>query len=240
MNGTPYFLRFWFDGGWSLWVDGSSVASGNVVDGSGGATIMGFDTAHDAWHNIALRVVDRSVTAYLDDVELSTYDDPSPRLSGRVDLASGYFHTRFDNLRVEAVDGYAPYYSELLDNLEMHDLAPTPSAKLVYGGGWAHENGRSMYNYHRTLSTSQGTGSTLEYTFSGTGLDILGPNDGSATLEVTVDGEVVETSAGTMASTEFYQTFTLRGLSDGQHTVQFRVSGGTLVVDAVAVVAAPL
>ncbi len=240
MHGTPYFLKFWFDGGWSFWVGGGSVASGNVIDGTGGVTITGFDSAHDAWHNVALRVVGGNVTAYLDGVELTTYDDPIPRLSGRVDLASGYYHTRFDNLKVEAVDGYPPYYSEQLDNLEMYDLAPTPSRKLMYGGGWAHENGKSMYNYQRSLSTSQGAGSTLEYSFDGTGLDILGPNDGSATLEVTVDGQVVEASARTMASSEFYQTYTLRGLDDGPHTARFRVLGGTLVVDAIAVVAAPL
>jgi hypothetical protein len=59
-------------------------------------------------------------------------------------------------------------------------------------------------------------------------------------LEVTVDGQVVDASASTMASEEFYQTFTLRGLSDAAHTVQVRVLSGTLVVDAVAVVAAPI
>jgi hypothetical protein len=122
----------------------------------------------------------------------------------------------------------------------MHDLGSAPVAKLVYGGTWAHENGRSMYNYHRTLSTSRAPGATLQYTFTGTGLDILGPNDGSATLEVTVDGEVVDASAGTMAASEFYQTYTLRGLSDGDHTVQVKVLSGTLVVDAVAVVPAPI
>jgi len=239
-NGTPYLLVFSFDGSWDLLVDGSAVASGNVVSGSGGVTIAGFDAAHDAWHNLALEVVDRSVTAYLDGVTLTTFTDSSPRLSGRVDLASGYYYTRFDNLKVETVDGYSPYYSELLDNLEMHDLGAVPAAKLIYGGSWAHENGQSMYNYQRSLSTSRGAGATLEYSFTGTGLDILGPNDGSATLEVTVDGQVVEASASTMAATEFYQTYTLRGLSDTAHTVQFTVLGGTLVVDAVAVVSAPI
>ena len=239
-NGTPYFLTFCFDGSWNLLLDGSAVASGNVVTGSGGVTIAGFDAAHDAWHNLALEVVDRNVTAYLDGVALTTFTDSSPRLSGRIDLASGYYYTRFDNLKVETVPGYPTYYSELLDNLEMHDLGSVPVAKLVYGGSWAHENGRSMYNYHRTLSTSRAAGATLEYTFTGAGLDILGPNDGSATLEVSVDGQVVEASANTMASTEFYQTYTLRGLSQGEHTVRIAVLGGTLVVDAVAVVSAPI
>jgi hypothetical protein len=97
-----------------------------------------------------------------------------------------------------------------------------------------------MYDYLRSLSTSQGTGSTLKYTFTGTGLDVLGPNDGTAKLEVTVDGQVVDASATTSASSELYQTFTLRGLSAAAHTVQLKVVSGTLVVDAVAVVPPPV
>jgi len=236
LNGTPYILKFLFDGGWSLLVNGTSVASGNVVSGTGGVKISNFSTAYNAWHNIAIKVAEEKVTTYLDGIELYTYTDSKPKLSGRVDLASGYYNTRFDNLKVEKIEGYVPYYSEALDNLEMHDLSSVPATKLVYGGSWSHANGKSMYNYQRSLSTSQAAGATLQYTFKGTGLDILGSNGGSAKLEVTVDGKVVNTSASTMASGEFYQTFTLRGLNYGEHTVLLKVLSGTLVVDAVAVV----
>jgi hypothetical protein len=239
MSGTPYFLKFSFDGSWQLQVDGTSVASGNVVSGSGGVTISGFNAAYNAWHTLTLAAVDQKVTAFLDGTMLGAYTDPIPRLSGRVDLASGYYYTRFDNLKVETVSGSSPYYSEVLDDLEMNDLAPAPAVKLVYGGTWAHENGKGMYDYQRSLSTSQGAGATLKYTFTGTGLDILGPNDGSAKLEVTVDGQVTNASASTTAAKELYQAFTLHGLSYGAHTVQVKVLSGTLVVDAVAVVAAP-
>ena len=239
INGTPYALKYTFDGGWQLLVDGTSVASGNVVSGSGGVTIAGFKAAYNEWHNLALQVVVKKVTAYLDGTTLTTYTDANPRLSGRVDLASGYYYTRFDNLKVETVDGSAPYYSELLDDLETYDLASPPNAKLVYGGSWSHKNGQGMFNYQRSIS-SGGTGATLEYAFSGTGLDLLGLNDGSAKLEVTVDGQVTNASASTMASKEFYQTFTLRGLTNGAHTVQVKVLSGTLVVDAIGVVAAPI
>ena len=235
-NGTPYILKFWFDGGWSLHVNGTSVANGNVVSGTGGVKINNFNTAYNTWHNIAIKVVENTVTAYLDGTTLSNYTDLNPKLSGRVDLSSGYYNTRFDNLKVEKIEGYVPYYSEALDNLEMYDLSATPVKKLVYSGTWNHENGKSMYNYQRSLSTSRGAGATLQYTFKGTGLDILGPNDGSAKLEVTVDGKVVNTSASTLASGELYQTFTLRGLNYGDHTVSLKVVSGTLVVDAVAVV----
>jgi len=228
--GAPYKLRFTFNGGWQLLVDNTAVAGGNVVSGEGGVTIPGFDTAPDAWHKLAVKAAGDTVTALLDGVPLASYTDPSPKLSGRVNLGSGYYHTRFDNLRVETVAGFPAYYSTFLDNLEMNGTA------LVYGGAWAHENGKGMYNVQRSLSTSQGAGSTLTYTFTGTGLDILGPNNGSAVLEVAVDGSVVDPAAGTIASPEFYQTFTLRDLGPGRHTVRITVLAGTLVVDAVGIV----
>lgn len=234
--GTPYLFKYFYDGGWQLQVDGVTTLSGNVVSGTGGTTIPAFDATYDAWHNIALEVVGSEVTAFLDGTEVATYTDSNQRLSGRVDLASGYYPTLYDNLLVETVPGEPSYYGELLDNLEMHDRGAPASPKLIYGGGWAHRNGQGMFHYHRSLSTSQGTGSTLSYTFTGTGIDLLGPNDGSAVLEVTVDGDVVSASAQTMASNELYQTYTLRSLGPGEHTVQFKVVGGTLVVDSVGVV----
>lgn len=236
INGTPYVLKYLVDGSWQLLIDGTATTSGNVVSGTGGVTIAGFKTATSEWHNLALQVVDKKVTAYLDGTLLATYTDTEPRLSGRVDLASGYYPTRFDNLKVEIVDGSAPYYTELLDDLETCSLASPPTAKLVYGGSWAHENGKGMYNYQRSLSTSKSAGATLKYTFTGTGLDILGANNGTAKLEVAVDGQVTSASAGTAASTEFYQTYSLRGLGYASHTVQLKVTSGTLVVDAVGIV----
>jgi hypothetical protein len=139
-------------------------------------------------------------------------------------------------LKVEKLANYPAYYTEVLDDLEMHDLGAVPSRRLVYGGQWAHENGKSMYNYQRSLSTSSGAGATLEYSFTGTGLDLLGPNNASASLEVSVDGQVTQASASTAAAAELYQTFTLRGLSATQHTVVVRVLSGTLVLDAIGVV----
>ncbi|MEU4765862.1 RICIN domain-containing protein [Actinosynnema sp. NPDC023794] len=234
---APYKLKFWFDGGWSVLVEDRVVAGGNVATGAGGVTIPGFDTAHTAWHNIALRAVGDKVTAYLDGAALHTLADATPKLSGRVELGSGYYYTRFDNLRVQTVGTNPSNYAELLDNLEMHDLGQTPAVKLRYGGSWSHVNGTNMYDIQRTLSTSRGAGSTLTYTFTGTGLDIVGQNNGSAVLEVTVDGTVVHASAATVASPQFHQTYALRGLANQEHTVQVKVLSGTLVVDAVGVVA---
>jgi hypothetical protein len=64
-------------------------------------------------------------------------------------------------------------------------------------------------------------------------MDITGPNDGSARLNVRVDGELVATDQPTRASTNFQQTFDLRGLPRSRHTVTIEVVAGTLAVDAV-------
>src|SRR5690606_32866426 len=149
----------------------------------------------------------------IDDEQVFTWIDTAPYLSGRVDLASGFHHTRFDNLSVTRLADAVPYYSEYLDNLEMTDLADPPAAKLVYTGDWRHANGGSMYEYQRSTSRSEAAGATVSYTFTGSGLDIIGPNDGSARLNVRVDGELVAINRPTRSAANFQQTFALRGLS---------------------------
>ncbi len=233
ISGTPYFLKFQFDGTWDLLVDGKATSSGNVATGAG--AIPGFKAGASEWHNLALQVVDKEVTAFIDGTKVATYTDSKPRLSGRVDLASGPYFTRFDNLKVEMVEDAPPYYAEHLDDMETYDLSSPPAPKLVYGGSWSRSTGNAMYDEQRTLSKG-GSGATLKYTFTGTGLDILGANGGTAKLEVTVDGTVTEASASTMASAQLYQTFALRGLPRAQHTVQIKVTSGTLTVDSVGIV----
>jgi hypothetical protein len=217
LAGTPYALWLGSDGTWQFRRTGATISSGTLEE---------FDAA--GWHRLALRVTGNEVTGFIDGSRVFAWTDQVPFLSGRVDLASGFHHTRFDNLRIERVPGHRPYYRELLDNLQM-------GGKLSYGGGWRHANGRGMYEYHRSASTSQAPGATLTHTFTGSGLDILGPNDGSARLNVRVDGELVGTDQPTRASTNFQQTFDLRGLPPGRHTVTLEVVAGTLVVDAVGV-----
>jgi hypothetical protein len=94
-----------------------------------------------------------------------------------------------------------------------------------------------MYVYQRSSSTSQAPGATLAYTFTGSGLDIIGPNSGSARLNVRLDGKLIATNVPTTASTNFQQTFSVPDLPWGRHTVTVEVVAGTLVVDAVGVFA---
>ncbi|WP_253871130.1 Ig-like domain-containing protein [Promicromonospora umidemergens] len=230
LRGTPYALRLGADGGWRLDRLGTAVESGSVATDS-------WDAA--AWHELSVQVAGDRVTGWVDGEQVFDWTDDAPILSGWVDLASGFHWTHFDNLRVERVASEVPYYGEYLDGHEMTDLADPAATKLVYDGEWAHANGKGMFEYGRTSSISQGSDASVSYTFTGSGLDVLGPNDGSARLDVTVDGEPVAVNARTRASGQYQQAFELRGLGWGEHTVTLTVASGTLNVDAVGVVSAP-
>jgi len=230
LRGTPYALRLAADGAWRLTRLGSTVESGSV----GGA---GWDTA--AWHELSVQVAGDRVTGWVDGTQVFAWTDDAPILSGWVDLASGFHWTQFDNLRIERVADEVPYYGEYLDGHERTDLTDPGTTKLAFDGQWEHANGKGMYEYGRTSSTNQEAGASVTYTFTGSGLDVLGPNDGSARLDVTVDGEPVALNARTRATTYYQQAFELRGLAWGEHTVTLTVAAGTLDVDAVGVVSAP-
>lgn len=229
LSSTPYVLRLGSNGTWQFQRRGTTNAGG---------TLAGFDAT--AWHRLAIEVAGTAVTGYVDGARVFTWTETGvPYRSGRVDLASGFAYTQFDNLTVERLPGYVPYYDEYLDNLEMTDLADPPATKLVYAGAWRHANGGGMYEYQRSSSTSQGPGATLAYRFTGTGLDLTGLDDGSARLNVRVDGELVALSQQTRPSGQYQQTYALRGLPYGEHTVELEVVAGALAVDAVGVLGTP-
>lgn len=225
LGGTPYALKVTSEGAWSLLRYGSVQRQGTLTD---------FDP--DAWHELSVRAAGATIEAWVDGAQVATFTDPKPLLSGWVDLASGFHHTDFDNLVVERVDGFNPFYSANLDDLEMHTDRSTAERRLTYTGAWKHTNGLGMYQYQRSNSVSQGVGATVALTFDGTGLDLVGPNNGSARLDVRVDGRLVQVNAPTLATGDYAQTFSLRGLAEGRHTVSLTVTAGTLVVDSVGVV----
>ncbi|HMR48667.1 MAG TPA: Ig-like domain-containing protein [Arachnia sp.] len=228
LNGTGYALRLYKDGSWNLLRMGTQVGSGTV----GGGAWNG-----DAWHKLSLRATGATITGFIDNQQVVQWTDETPFLSGFADLASGFHFTQFDNFEVKSVDGWQPYYGEYLDNLEMHDLSPTPVAKLVYNGQWSHTLGGGMFEYHRTKSATSSAGAGVSYTFTGSGLDILGGHDGTARLRVFVDGDLVAANARTKASGQFQASYTLRGLPWGQHTVRVEVVSGSYSIDAIGTAA---
>ncbi len=239
LDSSAYALKFWQDGGWQLLRYGSAVANGNVADGNGGVKIDNFKTGANVVHKLSIEGAGSEIKAYIDDVLVATYKDNSPQLSGRIQLASDFQFVQFDDLKVEEVEGYSPYYSDSLDNLHMLTWDEDPQPVLQYNEKWNHGCGTSMSDTQRTTSVSTGQGATLTYTFNGTGIDLSGSNNGQTTLNVTVDGKPIALNASTVSSGNFMVTYSLRGLKDGEHTIVFETANDNAIkVDSVATVSA--
>ena len=74
--------------------------------------------------NVAIQAAGDTITVFVDGQEVHNYKDPQPQLEGRIMLGVGlpgasWGRGRFDNLKVETVPGYIPYFDMVHDNLHM-------------------------------------------------------------------------------------------------------------------------
>ncbi|KAA8821532.1 immunoglobulin-like domain-containing protein, partial [Bifidobacterium vespertilionis] len=229
---SPAQLRVRPDGSWDLMRFGTVLKSGKKTDN--------FKTGANQWNNIAVKVLGDVYTAYINGDEVATYTDAQPQANGRVQLGSSFNFVQFDNLKVKLIDGATPYFTDMIDNMHQRSWEDNSTALLAYNEKWQHLNGQGMYVYKRSVSNSTAKGATLTYTFSGTGIDLLGGNNGKAKLNVTVDGVKIAANAATIVSDSGKPTtFLLRGLKNGQHTVTFETADDNAIsIDAVGVVKA--
>lgn len=228
-NSSGYTLKVFSTGQWGLYRKRKEMLTGTVTAADG------FKTGACVWNQLKLEGAGNVIRAYINNKLVATYEDEEPITAGRVGLGCGNTFTQFDNLAVTKIQGQVPYYSELLDNMEIYDLTSEKNTKLVYSGNWSHQNGQGMYVYQRSISTSQASGAAVTYTFNGTGMEILAGTKKTATLRVTVDGEVVSEAVETQKADDMNMTYSLKGLEYGEHTVTLEVVDGTLAVDMVGV-----
>ncbi len=198
------------------------------------------------WFQLKLRSEGNVIKAFINNVLVATYEDENPITSGRVALGCSSSYTRFDNLAVTKIKGFAPYYTEYLDNMETYDLSEQKNTKLEYNDKWAITCAdQGMFVYQRSMSYSKEAGAALTYTFQGTGLEILGKNQAvsnkgkdneiSNKVNVTVDGETLNTNDTIWDADNMCTAYRVDGLPFGEHTVTIEVSQGSLAIDAVAV-----
>ena len=236
-NNAGYSLKVNDDGSWILYrakmgstsSKGTELASGSV-DAS--------QVTPGTWFQLKLRGEGNVIKAYINDTLVATYEDSNPITSGRVAIGCGNSYTRFDNLAVTKIKGYAPYYREYIDNMETYDLTPQKNAKLVYNNKWSRTcANQGMFVYQRSVSNSTGTGASITYTFNGTGLEVLGYNKSTGgTVNVTVDGQSYKKGDALWNADNMCTAYQVSGLEDSEHTVTIEVASGSLAVDAIAVI----
>ncbi|MDO0938128.1 GH59 galactosidase [Streptomyces sp. DG2A-72] len=210
ISDAAYNVRIGPDGAWTFYEYGKAVKTGTVA-------------ASDSYR-LAIEAKGATITAFVDGKPVHTYEDPTPQTAGRVKLGSDFRKTAFDNLKVEKIDGYTPYADAQLDNMD---------GSVAYEGTWSRKAsfGNAM-DWYRSTSTSTAVGASFTVPFKGTGIDVIGGNDGSAVLDVYIDGALVAKDVNTAATDKRLATYALRGLPDGKHEARFVLKSGKLVVDA--------
>ncbi|MFC8683449.1 fibronectin type III domain-containing protein [Microbacterium ureisolvens] len=228
-------LRIDPNGAWTFMRFGATLSTGTVA----GNAAVGFTAGAGAWNNVAVTVAGAVYTASVNGMQIATYTDASPQAAGRIQLGSSFNFVAFDNLKVEEVPGYTPYYDSVIDGMHQTSWADTSVPVLEFDGSWSHVNGQGMFEWQRTASKSTAKGAAMTYSFRGTGLDIIGTNSGATTLDVIVDGVPVAVAAPTFSAGSERTTFVLRGLEDADHTVVIRTANDASInVDAVGVITA--
>ncbi|KAA2250119.1 hypothetical protein F0L68_38910 [Solihabitans fulvus] len=134
----------------------------------------------------------------------------------------------------------------VLENLV--DLSGTPGhlapvndtdPAVGYTGSWGYSSGRPYGDFHDDVHYTTTDGDSVSYTFTGTGLDVLGEvNSDEGGIDVYVDGVRTRTVTPTGATRLAQQAVvSIAGLPKGQHTVKLVKTGGQyLVVDGFTVV----
>ena len=213
-EGSGYSLRITKDGAWTLKKRGTTLAGGSVK------------ASADGVYRLELEGKDSLISAWVDGALMACYNDPNPELFGRVRLGCGWAETVYDNLKVEKVEGYEPYATEMIDNA---------SDRISYEGSWdiIAGAGGSNNDWYRSTSTSKAEGASFRFTMNGGGFALIGENGGTAVLDVEVDGVQVASDAATKSSQKHCAAYVQYGLTDGEHQVKVTVKSGTLVLDAV-------
>lgn len=174
-----------------------------------------------SWHNIRLIADGRSITAYLDGTELTTYfDEYAYAHSGRVMIGSGLFNNIFSDLRITPIDGVKPTVTRVDD----HD------ASITYTGSWYRNVPEGYIHFNRTISRSECEGSEMSFSFTGAHFAIIGQTE-AAVIEVYVDGKLLETKETPPAAAR--QCSYSANIPEGKHSIIIKVISGSYTIDAI-------
>lgn len=213
-EGSGYNLQITKDGSWTLKKRGTTLQSGKVGTNSAGT------------YRLSLEGKGAIITAWIDGKEVASYVDENPEYFGRVRFGCSWKETSFDNLVVEKVDGYIPYATSLIDNAA-DEVAYTGAWTIIAGGGGSNND------WYRSTSTATTAGASFTFPVQGDGFALIGANDGTAVLDVEVDGSLVDADARGKSSNQHCVTYMLTGLGEADHEVKVTLKSGTMVLDAI-------
>jgi hypothetical protein len=117
-------------------------------------------------------------------------------------------------------------------------ITPVDDTVGTYAGAWTNSTGRQLGDFQDGVHATQAVGASVSYTFTGTGLDVLGETtaDGGQ-FTVTVDGKRDPAAHSEQGDVRLAQqvVYSTQNLRPGRHTVTLTNAGPNLLVDAFAV-----
>ncbi|WP_245976072.1 glycoside hydrolase domain-containing protein [Paenibacillus prosopidis] len=120
-------------------------------------------------------------------------------------------------------DGQATTLTYMTDNT---------SSDISFSGSWFEKS--RQFAYLGSVKSTTAAGSSLEYEFTGTGIDVIvEKNDGAGRLSISIDGsEPVIVDAYEKVPHDYFTIYNNRNLSIGKHTVKIvNLDGKTLSFD---------
>lgn len=125
------------------------------------------------------------------------------------------------------------------DSARVYVVANDTDSAVTYSGTWYHETNRTIggvTDVDGDMHHSFSPGSYVEYSFTGTGVGVLGETftNGATSVRVYIDGVLVDTIDQYSTERKLREHFYGKtGLSSGAHTIKLvNNAGGDLVVDA--------
>ena len=117
-------------------------------------------------------------------------------------------------------------------------IAPVDDSVGAYQGAWQNSTGRQLGDFRDGVHATQTAGASVSYTFTGTGLDVLGETnaDGGA-FTAAVDGKPDPATHSEHGDVRLAQqvVYSVQNLRPGRHTVTLTNGSGSLLIDAFAV-----
>ena len=210
-----YSIRLFSDGIWQAVKNTFVICEG---------TIDGFTP--QAKHCLKVEAIGNKISYYADGTLLHTFEDNCGYTSGRAAIFSAFANNSFKNLAADEVSGLIGYVKKI-DAL---------SDEISYSGSWELRSGES-YNYrNRTRAVSGSSGDSLEFSFSGIGVNIVSGIGNEACVKVEIDGNTV-CERVQISKTDIHQTsLALSGFSAGSHTFKITVLSGRLTVDTFEII----
>lgn len=211
-----YQLRIYRGGSWELYSNQGKIAKGSISGMREGRVV-----------NLKLKVLGNTVTAYINHERVAKKTiKKSPANSGRVAFASAFYKNCFDNVKVMPINGGVTHVTRV-DDLD---------SSLQFSDAVSRLQSESYRYYGRTVSTLKKKADSLTYSFTGTGISILGNNLAGAKLKVTLDGKELENSYAVKATEHRAAFYQLSGLDKGSHTIKIELlNKETLYIDAIEV-----